>query len=139
MSEPAAAPASTTSATATTTGRGPTRWGTFATLYTSSLRSAPASDADLQQDHPLHARGLRLHPGLHPGRDRRDHERADTDVEIFKHEDYFGYVQIVLVLFCAAVAPELVRDQRNRMISLYFSRALSRVDYALRGSPRSRA
>ena len=41
-------------------------------------------------------------------------------------------MQIVLVLFCAAVAPELVgRDQRNRMLSLYFSRALSRVDYAL--------
>ena len=38
----------------------------------------------------------------------------------------------MLVLFCAAVAPELVgRDQRNRMLSLYFSRALSRFDYAL--------
>ena len=55
---------------------------------------------------------------------------ADVDVEIFKHEDYFQYVQIVLILFCAAVAPELVgRDQRNRSLSLYFSRAVSPLDY----------
>ena len=42
---------------------------------------------------------------------------SKVDVEIFKHEDYFTYVRIILVLFCAAVAPELVgRDQRNRSI-----------------------
>jgi ABC-2 type transport system permease protein len=58
--------------------------------------------------------------------------RLDADVDLFAHEDYFGYVQIILILFCAAVAPELVgRDQRDRSISLYFSRAVSRVDYAL--------
>lgn len=56
----------------------------------------------------------------------------DDPVELFEHEDYFGYVRVILVLFCAAVAPELVgRDQRNRTLSLYFSRAVSRVDYAL--------
>lgn len=56
----------------------------------------------------------------------------DEHVELFKHEDYFGYVQIVLVLFCATVAPELVgRDQRNRTLSLYFSRAVTRLDYTL--------
>ena len=54
------------------------------------------------------------------------------DVEIFKHEDYFDYVQVILVLFCAAVAPELVgRDQRSRTLSLYFSRSLTRLDYVL--------
>ncbi|MDH4340286.1 MAG: ABC transporter permease subunit [Thermoleophilia bacterium] len=54
----------------------------------------------------------------------------DANIEIFEHHDYFGYVQIVLVLFAAAVAPELAgRDQRNRTLSLYFSRSLSRVDY----------
>jgi ABC-2 type transport system permease protein len=53
-------------------------------------------------------------------------------VDLFKHEDYFTYVRIVLVLFCATVAPELVgRDQRNRTLSLYFSRAVSRFDYAI--------
>ena len=28
-------------------------------------------------------------------------------VDLFKHEDYFTYVRIILVLFCATVAPEL--------------------------------
>jgi len=57
---------------------------------------------------------------------------ADADIEIFRAEDYYGYVQVVLALFCAAVAPELVgRDQRTRTLSLYFSRSLMREDYAL--------
>ena len=56
----------------------------------------------------------------------------DQEVELFRHEDYFTYVRIVLVLFCATVAPELVgRDQRNRTLSLYFSRAVSRFDYTI--------
>lgn len=55
----------------------------------------------------------------------------DQKIELFKHEDYFTYVRIILVLFCAAVASELVgKDQRNRTLSLYFSRAVSRFDYA---------
>jgi ABC-2 type transport system permease protein len=57
---------------------------------------------------------------------------GDENVELFKHEDYFDYVRVVLVLFCAAVAPELVgRDQRTRVLSLYFSRAVTRFDYVL--------
>ncbi len=57
---------------------------------------------------------------------------VDQHVDLFKHEDYFTYVRVVLVLFCATVAPELVgRDQRNRVLSLYFSRAVSRFDYAI--------
>jgi ABC-2 type transport system permease protein len=44
---------------------------------------------------------------------------------------YFAGVDIILALFCAAVAPELVgRDQRTRTLSLYFSRSLLRSDYA---------
>ncbi len=55
---------------------------------------------------------------------------APADVEFITHEDYFGIVSLVLVLFCAFAAPEIVgRDQRFRTITLYFSRALSRVDY----------
>lgn len=53
-------------------------------------------------------------------------------VEVFRAEDYYTYIQVILALFCAAVAPELVgRDQRNRTLALYFSRALTREDYAL--------
>ena len=55
-----------------------------------------------------------------------------TDVEIIKPENYYSYVQVSVALFCAAVSPELVaRDQRTRTLSLYFSRALLRRDYAL--------
>jgi ABC-2 type transport system permease protein len=52
------------------------------------------------------------------------------ELEYVAPEDYFGFVQVVLILFCAVVAPEIIgRDQRNRTLPLYFSRALSRVDY----------
>jgi ABC-2 type transport system permease protein len=58
--------------------------------------------------------------------------RFADGVEVATHEDYFGYIQIVLILFCAVVASELVgRDQRNRTLALYFSRGVSRTDYAL--------
>jgi len=57
---------------------------------------------------------------------------APEDVEVSRPEDYYGFIQIVLVIFCAVVAPELVgRDQRTHTLSLYFSRALRRQDYAL--------
>lgn len=57
---------------------------------------------------------------------------AHADIEVFAHEDYFEYVRVILVLFCATVAPELVgRDQRSRTLSLYFSRAVTRLDYAI--------
>jgi ABC-2 type transport system permease protein len=48
---------------------------------------------------------------------------------------YFSYVDVMgtlAVLFLAVVAPELVsRDLRARLLTLYFSRALGRTDYAL--------
>lgn len=38
----------------------------------------------------------------------------------------------LVILFCAAAAPELVsRDLRNRVLPLYFSRPISRVDYPM--------
>jgi len=56
---------------------------------------------------------------------------ADNIVEVYKAENYYGFIQWPLALFVAAVAPEVVgRDQRNRTLSLYFSRSLSRLDYA---------
>ncbi len=57
---------------------------------------------------------------------------APTEVEVIRPEDYYDLIQIVLAVFCAVVAPELVgRDQRTHTLSLYFSRALRRQDYAL--------
>jgi ABC-2 type transport system permease protein len=47
-------------------------------------------------------------------------------------EGYLTFVQTVLVFFVAAQAPELlVRDRRHGVLTLYFSRALARDDYAL--------
>jgi ABC-2 type transport system permease protein len=41
-------------------------------------------------------------------------------------------ISLVLILFCAVVAPELVsRDLRGGVLPLYFSRPLTRPDYAL--------
>jgi ABC-2 type transport system permease protein len=56
---------------------------------------------------------------------------APEDFEVSQPEDYFGFVSIVLALFCAVAAPDLIgRDQRHHTLALYFSRALDRVDYA---------
>ncbi|WP_322794880.1 hypothetical protein [Tepidiforma sp.] len=53
-------------------------------------------------------------------------------VEIITPWNYFGYVQVPVALFCAAVAPEIYgRDLRHRTIVLYFARALRREDYVL--------
>ena len=48
------------------------------------------------------------------------------------HDGLFAAVSAFPVLFVAAQAPELLgRDQRYRVLTLYFSRALRRTDYAL--------
>jgi ABC-2 type transport system permease protein len=45
---------------------------------------------------------------------------------------YLAFSETLLILFCAAQAPELVgRDQRYTVLPLYFSRALRRSDYAV--------
>ena len=57
---------------------------------------------------------------------------SPEEVEVFRPEDYYVVIEIVLAVFCAVVAPELVgRDQRTNTLSLYFSRALRRRDYAV--------
>jgi ABC-2 type transport system permease protein len=50
----------------------------------------------------------------------------------FTYDNYLWGMQVMLALFVAAQAPELVSgDQRHRVLSLYFSHALARTDYAL--------
>ena len=50
----------------------------------------------------------------------------------FSYDDYLWNVGILVAIFVAAQAPELVSaDQRNHVLSLYFSHALLRSDYAL--------
>lgn len=53
-------------------------------------------------------------------------------IDFVEAADYYEFIQWPMALFVAAVAPEAVgRDQRTRTLSLYFSRALLRGDYAL--------
>ena len=48
------------------------------------------------------------------------------------HDAMFSNLSVFTVLFVAAQAPELLgRDRRYRVLTLYFSRALRRTDYAL--------
>lgn len=50
----------------------------------------------------------------------------------FTYDSYLGQITVPLALFVAAQAPELVSsDQRHRVLSLYFSHALERGDYAM--------
>ena len=49
-----------------------------------------------------------------------------------RHDTYWSLTSTFVMLFCAAQAPELFgRDQRYGVLPLYFSRVLTRVDYAL--------
>ena len=49
-----------------------------------------------------------------------------------RYATYHGAISTLVMLFCAAQAPELLgRDQRYNVLPIYFSRALARLDYAL--------
>lgn len=53
-------------------------------------------------------------------------------IDPIRYDSYYGYISTIVMLFVAAQAPELLgRDQRHHVLSLYFSRALLRVDYAV--------
>jgi ABC-2 type transport system permease protein len=53
-------------------------------------------------------------------------------IDPIRYDSYYGYISTIVMLFVAAQAPELLgRDQRHHVLSLYFSRALLRVDYVV--------
>ncbi|MDG2261206.1 MAG: ABC transporter permease subunit, partial [Actinomycetota bacterium] len=57
---------------------------------------------------------------------------AGENFELVEHHDYFGLIQIVIVLFVAAMASDLVgNDRKNNTLPLYFSRPIERDDYVL--------
>ncbi|HSW43676.1 MAG TPA: ABC transporter permease subunit [Patescibacteria group bacterium] len=57
---------------------------------------------------------------------------AADELNPIRLEGYVTIVQTLLVFFVAAQAPELlVRDLRHRVLTLYFSRALERMDYVV--------
>ena len=50
--------------------------------------------------------------------------------DLYSYDDYLGQVSVVVAIFLAAQAPELVvNDIRYRVLPLYFSRPMSRFDY----------
>lgn len=58
--------------------------------------------------------------------------RAATGEVALSYLDFVDVVFLLVILFCAVVAPELVsRDLRNGVLPLYFSRPLRRTDYAV--------
>jgi ABC-2 type transport system permease protein len=55
-----------------------------------------------------------------------------TEEVIFGYQDLFGFVQFSLLIFAAALAPEMLcDDRRENVLTLYFSRAITRYDYLL--------
>jgi ABC-2 type transport system permease protein len=58
--------------------------------------------------------------------------RAQVGETVMSYWAFPSNLSILMVLFCAVVGPELVsRDIRSGVLSLYFSRPLTRTDYAL--------
>jgi len=56
---------------------------------------------------------------------------ALEDASPIRHDTYQNLTSTLVMLFCAAQAPELFgRDQRYGVLPLYFSRVLTRIDYA---------
>jgi ABC-2 type transport system permease protein len=54
------------------------------------------------------------------------------ETQLMAYRSYFGMFYFLVIFFCVAQAPELVcRDQRYHVLPLYFTRSLSRVEYAL--------
>lgn len=54
------------------------------------------------------------------------------EIADFDYAGLLGYIQFVLLIFAAALAPEMLcDDRRENVLALYFSRALTRYDYLL--------
>jgi ABC-2 type transport system permease protein len=54
------------------------------------------------------------------------------EFEFMQPQDYYGFIQVILMLFVAAVSADLVgNDRRSHTLPLYFSRPIRRHDYAL--------
>jgi ABC-2 type transport system permease protein len=58
--------------------------------------------------------------------------RSQTNEPVLSYVNFSNVVNFLIILFCAVVAPELVsRDLRTGVLPLYFSRPITRADYAL--------
>ena len=54
------------------------------------------------------------------------------DADVLEYWDYFGIIFSILGVFVASIAPEMLcGDRRENVLTLYFSRAITRTDYLL--------
>ncbi len=52
------------------------------------------------------------------------------DADIFDYPDFFGFIFLIEGIFVATIAPEMLcGDRRENVLALYFSRAITRIDY----------
>jgi ABC-2 type transport system permease protein len=55
-----------------------------------------------------------------------------TDEVVMDYPDYLGFIYLIEGAFVATIAPEMLcGDRRENVLTLYFSRAISRLDYVL--------
>lgn len=106
------------------------RKAAFATLFWASLRAAfGLGRSGRSKVVPWGLTAIMIVPAGVAG---AIHALAPGGLSPFNYDNYLWDLQPILALFVAAQAPELVSsDQRNRVLSLYFSHALVRSDYAL--------
>jgi ABC-2 type transport system permease protein len=54
------------------------------------------------------------------------------NAEVLAYGDFFGFVFLLQGVFAATIAPEMLcSDRQEKVLSLYFSRAITRLDYIL--------
>ena len=106
------------------------RRAAVATIYVASLRAAfGLGRSGRSKIVPWGLTAILVVPAAVAGAIRAMVPGAPTP---FTYDNYLWNLQIILALFVAAQAPELVSgDQRHHVLSLYFSHALARTDYAL--------
>ena len=105
----------------------------IAALYTQSLKwTFGIGRGGRAKIAPFALAGLTLLPALLAVGIRALAGPATDRVTPITPQNYLTFVQTFIAFFVTAQAPELLgRDQRHHVLTLYFSRALERTDYAL--------
>ncbi len=105
----------------------------IATLFTQSLKwTFGIGRGGRAKIAPFALAGLALLPAILAVGIRALAGQATERVSPITPQNYLTFVQTFIAFFVTAQAPELLgRDQRHHVLTLYFSRALERTDYAL--------
>ncbi len=105
----------------------------IATLFTQSLKwTFGIGRGGRAKIAPFALAGLTLLPAILAVGIRALAGQATERVTPITPQNYLTFVQTFIAFFVTAQAPELLgRDQRHHVLTLYFSRALERTDYAL--------